>query len=106
MLALEKESELARLEWQSRESQLNRRFEEQQAEKNQVFQKEMLSRRSRMDVIVFGVIVTVVLALATIGAAFIERGSILGSGPTGVEIHVVVPSVADTEGSPTESTSE
>ena len=101
-LGLEHSLEMRRLEWQSRESQLNRQFQDMEAEKNRVFQTEQMAKRSRMEIWVFGVVVTILLVIATILAAFIERGSLFGTGPNqSIDISEPTPLVPETEGSRT-----
>ena len=102
MLKLEAEREKARMKWESRESQLNRHFQDNEARKNREFQQAMMASRTRKDIWIFGVIVTLFLVVATILAAFIERGFWWEDRMP----FITTQSTANTSGSQTASASE
>ena len=105
LLRLEDERLKMDANFRSKEAEAARKWEAQESEKNRNFQKDMMASRTRKDIWVFGVIVTVMIVAATILGAFIERGFWWEERPVG-KAEVTIQSIPDTGDSSTESTSE
>ena len=72
------------LEYQERREDADRKFRkdiEDKAEERHKVQMQTLRSGLRWEIIVFGLIVTLVLVISQVASAFIERGSFLGQGP-------------------------
>lgn len=71
---LEENRRRADADFRYEEAETARHWQAEEAEKNRIFQREMMASRTRKDILVFGVVVTLFIVTATILGAFIERG--------------------------------
>ena len=86
------------------EAEIARHWQAEEAEKNRIFQQGMMASRTRKDIWVFGVVVTLFIVVATILGAFIERGFWWEKRTPIVEL--TTPSTLDASGSQTQSAVE